>query len=338
MTTKKNTYFIYITLLLIIHLVLLYFIKYSNQHLPLTEFRFDYFGNLISLIIILFLILGIYINSKKQFVYPSKIKINYYVGLIYLSLLSGFLSTLINLPFKSVYIFQQPANKVFIGFIFMVYQLIIFMFLSSVWSGIITKSYQSIFRSLVNGILILFISFVLIFIYISQRGLSGKEHALNKNASNIAVVLGAAVWSSNKPSPRLASRVDKAIELYKHNFVSKILLTGSNAPGEMSEASVAYNYALENGINKNIFQIEESTTSTTEQIAYIKYDISLQEGVGDIVLISDAFHISRIIEISKFYNVKIKVAASNLKMGFEDMLYSKLRECLALFVFWCFAL
>ncbi len=323
---------------MLLHLVCLYFIKYSNQNLSLAEFRIDYIGNLISLVIISIILLGITLIAKRQFKTISKKTINLFIFLIFLTLLFAYFSTVLVLPLKTMYIFKQSANKLITASLFLIYEIVVLTFFSVVWVNIFKKSNFVFVRSLINSLVILFAFLIFAFVYIETNISSGNEFVLNKNNGNIAVVLGAAVWSFNKPSPSLASRVDKAIELYQSNFVNKIILTGSNAPGELSESTVAFRYAKEKGVDSKIFEIENSTTSTTEQIAYVKSNVFRRDNINDIILVSDAYHLPRIMEISKFYDVSIKVAASGLKIQYDDMFYNKLRESVALVIFWLFAL
>ena len=158
------------------------------------------------------------------------------------------------------------------------------------------------------------------------------------NDKNIAVVLGAAVWSVNKPSPTLASRLDKAVRLYKKGIVNKIQLTGSNAPGELTEAEVALNYLLKKDVDTSDIYMENQTTSTTEQIRFIKNNLVAARIFNNIFIVSDQYHLARINEISRFYNIKVILAASELTLSFDNMLYNKIRESIAMVVFWCFAL
>jgi uncharacterized SAM-binding protein YcdF (DUF218 family) len=84
--------------------------------------------------------------------------------------------------------------------------------------------------------------------------------------------------------------------------------------------------------------IETSTTSTTEQIQFIKHELTDSELIEDIIVISDSYHLPRVIEISRFFNLNIKVAESRHVVDFQDKLYIKVRESMAMFIFWCFAL
>jgi len=107
----------------------------------------------------------------------------------------------------------------------------------------------------------------------------------------------------------------------------------------MSESEVAYEYAKVKGVDISRIIIEKQTSSTTDQILWIKRNlISSKKSVGDIIIVSDGYHLLRIIEISKFFNINVKVAESEHKLNFEDKLYNKIRESIALFIFWNFAL
>jgi vancomycin permeability regulator SanA len=183
------------------------------------------------------------------------------------------------------------------------------------------------------------IIFLLIsYLYITSRTYESKKWTLSKAKNNIAFVLGAAVWSENQPSPTLSSRVDRAIQLFNDGFVDKIFLTGSNAPGELAEATVALNYAVSKGMKKENFQLETFTGSTNDQILFLKTNLVDDKEINDIIIVSDSYHLPRVIEICRFYNVDIKVTASNHPLSFNDKLLNNLRESVAMFSFLCFAL
>ncbi len=178
---------------------------------------------------------------------------------------------------------------------------------------------------------------ILVFLYILKREAGiGNNNIINRY-NNIGVVLGAAVWSNNKPSPSLSARVDKAIDLYQKKNISKIYLTGSNAPGELAESEVALAYIKASGKNIPDVFIEKKTTSTNEQIEFIKNEL-LADKHYNVFVISDGYHLVRILEISKFQNINLKVVPSNLNQSFEKAIYNNVREALALTLFWFFAI
>ena len=214
----------------------------------------------------------------------------------------------------------------------------IFVSISFIWLKVLRSDRAVFLRSLFNAAAIMLILLAITFIFIQTSGYSSDNWSLTKGDRNVAVILGAAVWSDNQPSPSLSKRVDRGIELYINKFVGSMLLTGSNAPGEMSEAEVALEYARKKGMDMEKVRSESLTTSTSEQLKYIKKYIIDDENINDVIVVSDAYHLVRIIEISKFFNINIKVAASQSHLNYIKKFYMQLRESIALSVFWSFAL
>lgn len=328
-----------IYILLIIQLISFCVIKYINQGLALSEFSFFKTGNLFNLLIYFMLIAGIFISNKKQpAVYSSK-----YLLLITLAswviLIGAFVSTKVKIIPDSFFILSLPGDKIFTGLLFISYLFLLVYFILKIWIEVLFKKRTTVVRNIFNTVLLFILIFLIILIYVDNAGYSSGRWILNKNKNNIAVVLGAAVWSDNLPSPTLSSRVDKAIELLNEGFAGKIILTGGSAPGEMSESEVAFEYAKVKGVDTNKIVTESLTASTAEQIRWVKNNLSVKsKSDSDIILISDSYHLPRVIEISKFFNLDIKVAESSHKLSYKDKILTKVRECAALFNFWCFAL
>ena len=334
---KINFKLVYV--LLIAQLICLFVIKYINQNLSLSEFSLLNIGNLFNLLIYLGLINGIFFVAKKQSISLSLKRLMVYILIPWSILLTAFISTKVKIISSSMYILNLPGDKIFTGLLFFSYLFFIIYLLLFLWIGIIFKRKTSLMRNIFNTILSFVIFLIIILIYEDNAGYSSGRWSLSKSKNNIVVVLGAAVWSENIPSPTLSSRVDKAIELIKEGFAGKIVLTGGSAPGEMSESEVALEYAKAKGVDIKKIITESSTASTTEQIEWIKSNLSKNKKSNhDIILISDSYHLPRVIEISKFFNLDIKVAESSHKLNFKDKLINKIRECVALFNFWCFAL
>jgi vancomycin permeability regulator SanA len=333
---RKNTWLF--VLFLLLQLAAIFYIKYSNQSLPFSEFNIGYIGNLFLLIIYLCLALAIIINSLKEQKKILDKTIILFLVLSWLLLIISFFSIKIDLGLNSIYLFGQPGNRLFTGLLFTSFLTGLFSFLLYSFSILLTKSKPSFFQTVYGSILMLLIFLLMTFIYNNTLSYTSGKWQLNRNGKNVSVVLGAAVWSDNLPSPTLAGRVDKAFELLKNGFSSRILVTGSSAPGEMTEAEVAYNYLVAKGVDSTLVLIETSTTSTTEQIQFIKNELADSELIEDIIVISDSYHLPRVIEISRFFNLNIKVAESRHVVDFQDKLYIKVRESMAMFIFWCFAL
>ncbi len=337
---KKNQTndFVITVIVLLSQLAFLYAVKYLNQQLPFSDFSLLKIGNIFNFVVYAGIILGIFIVIRKNKSAINKKVLIAFLVISWVLLIISFITTKLKIVSSSVYILNQPGDKVLTGLLFLLFLLTLLYFLISLWSRIVTTQKPKVIKNILKTFLMLFIAFILIIIYIDNIGYTSGRWAINKSENNIAVVLGAAVWSGNVPSPTLSSRVDKALELLEQGFVGKIVLTGGKAPGELPESEVAYAYAREKGVDTSKFRIESSTSSTSDQIRWVKNNLSNDDSVADIILISDAYHLPRAIEISKFYSLNVKVAESVHKLNFKDLLYSKIRESIALFNFWNFAL
>lgn len=324
-------------LIIILDLAFLYHIKYSNQKLTLGDLALDNFGNISNLFFALLLIIGLLIVVlKKSIVFNPKIFFPFFLMNQFLLILIYFLKY-ISLPFKDIYYFGQSGDELFIGAIFAFYTLTFFIMIFLIWLIIFNYKSMLVFRASVNSILSMLVMLLLVFLFIIGKEADLDKSLIKSDKNNIGVVLGAAVWSKNKPSPSLSARVDKALILYEQNTISQIYLTGSNAPGELSESEVALKYIKDKGINTSEIFIEKKTTSTNEQIQYIKNNLI---GISNknVVVISDSYHLVRVLEIAKFHKIKIQVSASELSQSFEKAVYNKIREALALTMFWLYAL
>jgi vancomycin permeability regulator SanA len=320
----------------IVHLIFLYYIKYLNQDLPLSEFSFKYVGNIFNLLVIICLIIGIIIYFKRKHSDITSLLILMFFST--LTLFVAYLLTIIKPPALEFYVLGQPGGKVIEAALFTLYQILLFATISYTWLKGLRSDREVNLRSFSNALIVIFFLLALTFIYILIKGYPSDNWTLTKNDKNVAVVLGAAVWSDNQPSKSLSARVDKGIHLYVDKFVGTILLTGSNAPGEMSEAEVALEYARKNGMDMEKVSYESLTTSTSEQLRYIKENLADDENINDFIVVSDDYHLVRIIEIGKFFDLNVKVAASSNYMNYKKKLYMQLRESIALIVFWCFGL
>jgi vancomycin permeability regulator SanA len=335
----QKKYLITIVFLLLAQLTFLLAIKYMNQDLSFVYFSLSKTGNIFNLLIYSGIIIGMIIGISKNKSGITNKAVTTFLVISWFLIVVSFLTTKIKILSANVYIYDQPGEKVLTGFMFLLYLLTLFYFLIFVWNRIISKHRSTIAGNIISTLLMLLLLLILTLIYIDNVGNASGRWTLNKSKKNIAVVLGAAVWSGNIPSPTLSSRVDKALELLENGFVGEIVFTGGKAPGELPESEVAYEYARARGVDTSKLILEDSTASTADQMKWIKNNLITDDNsFEDIILISDAYHLPRAIEISKFYKLDIKVAESVHKQDFKDRITNKIRESIALFNFWNFAL
>ncbi|MCB0744571.1 MAG: YdcF family protein, partial [Ignavibacteriae bacterium] len=134
-------------------------------------------------------------------------------------------------------------------------------------------------------------------------------------------------------------RIDKGAELLKNKVINKIQLTGGNAPGELSEAEAALKYlqSMHKLSPKNI-EVENLTSTTNEQIKFVKSNLENGDKFKKFIIISDEFHLKRVEEMVDFYNLNAEVISSNYKLNFQKSFYYRLRDSIGLIIFWFFGL
>lgn len=111
------------------------------------------------------------------------------------------------------------------------------------------------------------------------------------------VVLGCRLWG-DQPSPMLTYRLEKALQLYKEGYASKIIVSGGQGDDELvSEAEAMKVYLVERGIREEDIYKEENSYSTYQNLNYSK-QIMEREGFEKVVIVTNGFHIHRSLMIA----------------------------------------
>lgn len=155
--------------------------------------------------------------------------------------------------------------------------------------------------------------------------------------ADTAVILGAAVWSRNRPSPLLRMRINKALDLLTARNVSNIVCTGSNAYGEHTEADVERAELIKAGVDSSRIITESKSNSTIVQVMFMR-DSLQRRGFHSFVVVSDHFHLQRALEMCRFNNLDVLGAASESSMSWESLLWYRLRDAAALLLYWTFGI
>jgi len=339
MITKSKIYIVFIGLMGLINLFFLYYIKYSFNQLTFSNFEIVKTGNLISLILTLLLFVGcLFLLFKKKLNNIRHYKFIFAISIFYLSLLIFLVLFSYNkLEFFDNYLFGYHFKKI-IPIIILVLNQILFLFVLFVlWYfyfgyNILAYFYSSLTVLLTIALLII-VSFLLSYLT--------NEYYYNNDIRkyDYGIVMGAAVWSGNRPSPIFTRRIEKGAELFLNKKIEKIQLTGGNAPGELSEAQTAYNYIQQKfNIDSTHILIEEVTATTNEQIRYIRNKFSDNYKQKRFLFISDSFHLKRISEMADFYYLNATTVASGYEINFQKSLYYRFRDSIGLILFWFFAI
>lgn len=194
------------------------------------------------------------------------------------------------------------------------------------------------FRSIWISIFVVVTALVIIFgtVYFYRDDLN--DIIKNGQKLDAGVVLGAAVWGGNRPSPVLRERINKSTELYNAGLIKNIILTGGGAPGEMTEAEVSKNELLKKGVNESNIFVENKSNSTLEQMTYINQNFYKKNNWKEIAVITDNFHLFRSKQISIFFGMNVKTVASDTPLSTESTFSYSVKESFAIVLFWLFGI
>ncbi len=321
----------------VVNYFVILFSKYWNNNLSLNQIDLFYFGNIALLIPTILLVAGLLILN---FFYKEKSKLIKY-SIFVLSFLAFIISIIIaSIHFFRIeiiheYIFSYPAHKIILGSLFISNFLFLLYANSIIWLRIFKENEIALLEGFFITILIVIFLVLFSLIYTT----SYYDGKLKNEKYEIGFVLGAAVWSNNQPSPIFKRRIDKAYELYSEGIIKKIHFTGNKAPGELTEAEAAFEYLLNNhSVPKENLIIETSTTTTSEQLKYLRDFISKNNEKTSVLIITDQFHLMRVLEMAKFYGVYAEGISSGYQLSVEKLLYYRLRDSIGLLIFWFFAI
>ena len=322
-----------------VYFVLVIYLKYDLSNLSIREFRLDFIGNALNLLILILQVVAvtIFTYSKKNIDKRKKIFLLLLSIISILLLICVGLVAKLNILHTEKLIFNFPLKKVYMGFFFIFSFIIQIYILIYAW-GIILGN-ESIFelRSLVRTVVAIIILMIFSLVYVWNVKLFSNSK-LDEKKFDYGFVPGAAVYSKGKPSPLFEARIRKALEVYRKGAIKNIIVTGGNAPGEISEAVAAQRYLVNLGVNKKNIVYENHSSTTTEQISYLRMNFSFQAEKDSVLIISDGFHLSRTIQIAKFYKINSIGIASDYSLSFEKTIFYRTRESIALLLFWLFAI
>ncbi|KAB8125975.1 YdcF family protein [Gracilibacillus oryzae] len=145
---------------------------------------------------------------------------------------------------------------------------------------------------------IIIIVLILAFISFSAFRIWTFSNKLQLVKTDVAVVLGAAVWGE-EPSPVFRERINHAIWLYENDYVDNIIFTGGKAEGDkFAEAEVAREYAMKQNVNADDILLETESSITEENLTYAN-EIALEENFHTFAIVSDPLHMKRAMLMAK---------------------------------------
>ena len=171
------------------------------------------------------------------------------------------------------------------------------------------------------------ISLLLLNLYIKASVTSNilsLDEAMAVDGVDCILVLGAGVWSDNRPSPMLEDRLQFGVKLYQNGTSSRLLMSGDHGRKNYDEVNVMKQYAMAEGIPSTHIFMDHAGFSTYESL-YRARDIFEADKV---VIVTQKYHLYRALYIADRLGIEAYGVASDPRI-YANQNNRELREVLA---------
>ena len=138
------------------------------------------------------------------------------------------------------------------------------------------------------------------------------------------LVLGAGVWSGNRPSPMLEDRLNQGIELFREGVSNRLLMSGDHGRKEYDEVNVMKSFAIEKSIRSEDIFMDHAGFSTYDSM-YRARDIFQTD---KIVIVTQGYHMYRALYVANRLGIEAYGVAADPRI-YAGQNYRELREILA---------
>ena len=185
---------------------------------------------------------------------------------------------------------------------------------------------KKVFKRIAAAALILVLAVFAIncYVVISADGMIMTDGDISRAQGADCIIVPGAGIRGDRPSPMLADRLDRAIELYKSGAAPKLLMSGDHGSDEHDEVNVMKNYAMEQGVpSEDIFM---------DHAGFSSYDTMYRAkeifGVNKAVVVTQKYHLFRSLYIAKRLGIDAVGAGSDPR-SYRGAVYREAREVLA---------
>ncbi len=180
-----------------------------------------------------------------------------------------------------------------------------------------------LFGSGALGIIALLLLNLYIKASVSSNILSVDE-AMAVDGVDCILVLGAGVWSGNRPSPMLEDRLQFGVQLYQNGTSTRLLMSGDHGRKNYDEVNVMKQYAMSAGVPSTHIFMDHAGFSTYESL-YRARDIFEAD---KLVIVTQKYHLYRALYIADRLGIEAYGVASDPSI-YANQNNRELREVLA---------
>jgi SanA protein len=151
----------------------------------------------------------------------------------------------------------------------------------------------------------------------------------NVNKYPIAIVLGARVIGEKQVSDIYADRLQEAVNIYKNNKVSKILVSGDHEQVSYDEVNAGKDYLLNAGVASSDIYLDHSGLDTFRTMYRAKYLF----GIKRALIITQNFHLPRALYLANELDLEVLGCSADLRT-YQDIKKLEKREIFARIKAW----
>jgi len=118
-----------------------------------------------------------------------------------------------------------------------------------------------------------------------------------RRPADAAVVFGARVYASGRPSPLLADRIATGVELYRSGLVGTLVMSGGDGADGFNEARVMRDEAIAAGVDPSAILVDPAGNTTEATVQHSLALLSSRAGgtgAPQLIAVSQAYHLPRI--------------------------------------------
>ncbi len=135
------------------------------------------------------------------------------------------------------------------------------------------------------------------------------------------IVLGAAVWNGDTPSPMLQDRLDCGIALYESGCAPKMLMSGDHGTLYYNEVGTMLQYAVDHGVPAEDVFLDHAGFSTYESLYRAKYIY----GADSVVICTQTYHLYRAMYIGDMLGMEVYGVPAETR-EYAGQMYYNVRE------------
>lgn len=162
------------------------------------------------------------------------------------------------------------------------------------------------------------------YVKLSTKNMIVDGENIPEDEFDCILVLGAGVWSGDRPSHMLADRLDVAIDAYQAGAAPKLLMSGDHGRKDYDEVNVMKAYAIDAGVPSEDVFMDHAGFSTYESL-YRARDVFMAKRV---LIVTQGYHLHRALYVARSLGIDAEGIAADLR-PYRGQSYYDLREVLA---------